>query len=359
MPMIRTPFAPRPEDMPFLRKIAWLVVISAALLIVWRAASLLILVFGSVLGAVVFHAAARLFRRIGIRGEGASLILGILLVLSVVGLIIWLFASQFGYQIRNLGTELPAALTELADNVDDTPLGLTAVAAVRDAIDGAAFRELLGSLSFGVVEIFLNSIIVLVGALFFAASPDVYKRGLVVMTPPAAREKVGIVIEEIALALRLWLVAQLLCMASMGLLVAGGLWLIGVEGWAMLGLLAGLSEFVPYVGPLAAMVPTLALAAPEGGQMIGLVFVVYFAVRMIQTNLITPFVTRSVVSIPPALTLFVILGVGAVFGIYGLFFSAAMLVVAFVGIREIYLRDTLGEEGIEAIPQEVDEDEPQ
>ena len=55
------------------------------------------------------------------------------------------------------------------------------------------------------------------------------------------------------------------------------------------------------------------------------------------------------VKIPPALTLFVILAVGAVFGIYGVFFAGALLVVTFVGVRELYLRDTLGED-IEGLP---------
>ena len=54
-------------------------------------------------------------------------------------------------------------------------------------------------------------------------------------------------------------------------------------------------------------------------------------------------------TIPPALTLFTILGVGAVFGVYGVFFAGALLVVAFVGVRELYLRDTLGE-NIEGLP---------
>ena len=62
--------------------------------------------------------------------------------------------------------------------------------------------------------------------------------------------------------------------------------------------------------------------------------------------------TRSVVKIPPALTLFVILGVGAVFGVYGVFFAGALLVVTFVAVRELYLRDTLGED-LEGLPEDA------
>jgi predicted PurR-regulated permease PerM len=129
----------------------------------------------------------------------------------------------------------------------------------------------------------------------------------------------------------------------MGVLVGVGLGLSGVPSAAALGLLAGLSEFIPYVGPTAAMIPALGLAAIAGpGPVIG-TLVTYAVVRLIQTNFITPYVQQRVISIPPAITVFAIIGIGVVFGIFGLFFSAALLVVFFTLVRSLYLRETLGE----------------
>ena len=65
---------------------------------------------------------------------------------------------------------------------------------------------------------------------------------------------------------------------------------------------------------------------------------------MVQTNFVTPFVTSRVVAIPPAVTVFSIIGIGYVFGIFGLFFSAALLVVIFTLVRSLYLREVLGED---------------
>ena len=53
--------------------------------------------------------------------------------------------------------------------------------------------------------------------------------------------------------------------------------------------------------------------------------------------------TSRVISIPPALSLFAIIGTGAVFGLFGLFFSGGILVVAFTLTRSLYLREMLGE----------------
>ena len=71
---------------------------------------------------------------------------------------------------------------------------------------------------------------------------------------------------------------------------------------------------------------------------------VFAIVRLIQTNFVTPFVTARVVAIPPAMTVFAIIGIGYVFGIFGLFFSGALLTVIYSLTRSLYLREVLGED---------------
>jgi predicted PurR-regulated permease PerM len=151
-------------------------------------------------------------------------------------------------------------------------------------------------------------------------------------------------------ALRLWLKAKLIAMVVMTVVISGALWVAGLKSWAALGLLGGLSEFVPYVGPTVAMIPAIGLAAAAGPTLLWRTIAAYVFVRLVEAYALTPGVNREVVKIPPALTLFVILSVGAVFGIYGVFFAGALLVVTFVLVRELYLRDTLGE-NIEGLPE--------
>jgi predicted PurR-regulated permease PerM len=190
--------------------------------------------------------------------------------------------------------------------------------------------------------------------MFIAADPRPYKSAIVLLTPPPGRAAMEHAIGEISAALRLWLKAKLLAMVAMTLVISGALWLAGLNSWAALGLLGGLSEFVPYVGPAVAMLPAIGLAATAGGDVLWHTVVAYLVVRLVEAYALTPGLNRSVVKIPPALTLFVILGVGAVFGIYGVFFAGALLVVAYVGVRELYLRDTLGED-IEGLPAKTRE----
>ncbi len=346
------PLKPRPEDIPYLRRLGWTIAVAAVLLVVWRSADLLLLAFGSVIGAVMFRSAARLFQKIGIASWRIALPLGVIFSLGLFGLVGWLLVVQFGNELAAMIDDLPSIVASIERTLSVTPVGAAVVRAAEAAMEGSAIADRLGKLAGGAAQVMLNFLIVMVGALFIAGNPRPYERAVVLLTPPQGRPVVERALVEMSKALRLWLKSKLISMTAMALLIGGSLWLAGVEHWAALGLLGGLSEFIPYVGPAIAMLPAIGLAAGQGGDVLTYTLIAYVAIRVIEAWLITPVVNRQVVAIPPALTLFTILGAGAVFGIYGVFFAGALLVVAFVGVRELYLRDTLGE-NLDGIPDKV------
>jgi len=335
--------APDADDARFLRRLAMLLVVSGLAAALYRMGDLLILAFGSVLGAIVIHSVADLWRDRLRLPERAALGLGILTVLAAVAFLFWLFGVAFRQQLNVLVLRLPGLIDQLADWAGQSPVGAKVVDAVRAAFAGSRVAQDIGGLAQGAAEGLLNFVLVLIGAIFFAVAPATYERGLLLLVPPAKRAAAEDALFDVASTLRLWLRAQLIQMTSMGVMTGVGLWLAGVPSAPALGLLTGLSEFIPYVGPLAAMLPAVGLAATAGtGPLLG-ALTTFAVVRLIQTNLVTPFVTARVVAIPPAVTLFSVVAVGLVFGVFGLFFSAALLVVIFQLVRSLYLRDVLGE----------------
>ncbi|MGJ0238373.1 AI-2E family transporter [Novosphingobium fluoreni] len=349
---MHAPFKPNPEDLTYLRRLGWTVVIGAILMMAWRASDLLLLAFGSLLGAVMFRSAARMIQRLGVRNWRIALGLGTLLVLTVFGGMLYLLTVQFGTELAAMLGNLPGTLEKIERGLSVNPVGRAVVQAGEAAAGGSKIADSLSELVRGAGEIMLNLVIVIVGAMFIAGNPSPYRNAVVLMTPRPARQTMERALNEMSFALRLWLKAKLISMAMMTLVIGGCLWWAGLESWAALGLLGGLSEFVPYVGPVVAMLPAIGLAAAVGGDVLWRTLVAFLVVRVIEGWLLTPFVNRTVVNIPPALTLFTILAVGAVFGVYGVFFAGALLVVAFVGVREFYLRDTLGED-IDGVPRDT------
>lgn len=333
--------APDADDARFIRRVLLVLLIGAIATAIWRAGDLLILAFGSILGAVAIRAIAELYERVA--PKRATMPLAVTTVLGFISFLIWLFGVQFAPQINALVRQLPDLLQQLAAWMSHSPVGAKIVEAVKAAFAGSRVAQDIGGLISGGGELVLNCLILLVGALFFAADPAIYERGALLLVPPSVRPAFADALSDVGATLKLWLRAELIGMTSMGLLVGGGLWIAGVPSAAALGLMAGLSEFIPYVGPTAAMLPALGIAATAGtGPLIG-TLVTYAIVRLIQTNFITPYVQSRVIDIPPAITVFAIIGIGFVFGLFGLFFSAGLLVVIFTLVKSLYLRDVLGE----------------
>lgn len=335
--------APDADDARFIRRVIILVAIALVVAALYRAGDILILVFGSVLGAIVIHAIAALYADHLRLPAKAALAAAMVTVLGVIAFLGWLFGVEFRDQVNLLVTRLPGLLHELAGWAAQTPVGAKIVDAMQAAFAGSRVAQDIGGLVSGAGELVLNFLLVLIGALFFAADPKVYERGLLYLVPPRYRPAAEDALFDLGGTLRLWLKAELILMTSMGVLVGLGLWLAGVPSAAALGLLTGLSEFIPYIGPIAAMLPALGLAATVGTTPMLWTLATYATVRVIQTNFITPYVTARVVDIPPAMTVFAIIGIGYVFGVFGLFFSAALLVTIYTLVRSLYLREVLGE----------------
>lgn len=335
---------PDRSDARFIRRVLIVVAIAAVLWGLARAGDMLILAFGSSLGAIAIHAIAEGYEKRLRFPEKPALGAAMITALAIVAFLFWLFGVQFAPQINLLVARAPGMIADFAGWLSQSPIGAKLVSAVQSAYAGSRAAQDVSGLLQGAGTLLLNVVLLIVGALFFAADPGIYKRGILMLVPQPQRPAFTEALDDVAETLRLWLRTQLILMTTMGVLVGIGLWIVGVPSSAALGLLAGLSEFVPYIGPTAAMLPALGLAATVSTHSVIGTLVTYAVVRLIQTNFITPFVQQRVIDIPPAVTLFSIIGIGIVFGLYALFFSAAMLVVIFTLIRTLYLREMIGED---------------
>lgn len=333
---------PNPDDRVFLRRVFMLLVLAAIVTVLVLAHNLVLLAFGSLLVALLLIAASEAFQnRLGL-SKGLSLALATLLMLGTLGLIGYLFWSELEFQAEMLGRELPLAWQAMERRLETGPIGRLLLASLQNRATVTWATNEAGAIVRGSALVLFNLVILLSAAIYFAADPARYRRGLAMLSPPRWRALTDRTLGEIGMALRLWLVTQGISMVVMGALFAVGLWLSGVPAWGALALLGGLAEFIPYVGPLVAMVPAFLLAAAGQGSLAG-VFLTYALARVVQANIVTPLVTGRVVSVPPGWYIFLILGAGYVFGTFGLFFSGPLAIVVYTAWLALYSRATLGD----------------
>jgi predicted PurR-regulated permease PerM len=145
-------------------------------------------------------------------------------------------------------------------------------------------------------------------------------------------------LEDAVSKLRRWLLGQLVSMVVVGVATAIGLWMVGVPMPFALGMLSGLLDFVPVIGPLAAAVPGVLVAFPQGPDVALWAVVVYLVVQFCEGHFIVPLVQRWAVSLPPAVGLLGAVVFGLLFGLIGVLFAMPLLVVVVSLVEDLYVR---------------------
>ncbi len=191
----------------------------------------------------------------------------------------------------------------------------------------------------GVVSTFV--LVVLAG--FLAADPALYRSGLLRLVPPARRPLIDATLAAAAHGLRWWFLAQLASMAILGGSVGLGLYLIGIEYWLSLALITALLTFVPYLGPVIAGVPVIAIGFTEGAEIGVIVLIFYLVVQNIESTLVLPLIYQKAVRLAPAVTISAQVLMGLWFGVAGLVLAAPLTVVVQVLVARLYLGAVLGE----------------
>ena len=138
--------------------------------------------------------------------------------------------------------------------------------------------------------------------------------------------------------LRWWLLGTMISGVVVGTLNVIGYTIIGLEFAVPLAILAGLAEFIPYFGPVAAGVLALMIAATQDTtQVIGVV-VIYAIVQTLEANLLVPLVMRQALHMPPLVTLFSVVLWGRVFGPAGLLLAIPINLTIWTMIDRFYIR---------------------
>lgn len=289
--------------------------IGAGAFLIWHLAQVLLLLFGSILVAIILRSiAGPITRHTPIPDRWAVAMAALLIAAVLVG-----FFLLLGAQIRSQGVALLERLPDLAEAAEEQ-LGADALGDWLERQQSTEFegRSLVVSVAgytTRVVTMAAKTLVVLAAAIYLALSPASYLNGIVKLVPPSRQDEARELLAVLGRALRLWLLGQLAAMASVGLMVTLGLKLLGIPSALALGFLAGLLEFVPFVGPLAsAILPAVALGAMDSTGKALWVAGLYILIQQAEGILILPLVQQRAANLPPVLTIFAVLSSGCSLG---------------------------------------------
>lgn len=277
------------------------------------------------------------------RGFAAALVL--LLSLALLVVLGWLLWPTLREQLSTVRSELPRAI----DRVSDWATGLlssvgTETARVPDVeqqlqqrlsqeasrIVGGAL-PLLNTVMGGLFAVF----VIIAAGLFLAVDPHVYRAGLVRLLPATGRRDFANALTEVASTLRWWMVGTGISMSIIAVATTLALWAIGMPGFVALGVLAGLLQFIPNVGPVISAIPAVLLALVVAPSKVVWVILLYAGIQLIESNVLTPLVMKKAVHVPPALSILFQTLMAIVFGFLGLLLAVPILAATLVLINRL------------------------
>lgn len=198
-------------------------------------------------------------------------------------------------------------------------------------------RGILFPVASATVDVVAALLIVIFLAMFVAIRPEHYRRGLLRLFPERSRGETEETLEEVGSTLRQWIIARLIAMVAVGSIVGISLAVMGVPGALVLGVLAGLLEFIPFFGPVAAALPAIGIAMLDSPQKALWVLILFLIVQQLEGNVITPLLLQSRVDIPPALTIITVPALMIVFGLVGALIAEPLLAIGLVLTRRLWV----------------------
>lgn len=306
----------------------------------------LLLVFAAVVLASIFDAlASGLCRLTRWKAQSAALAIAVIGLIAVFVGAFALFGAQFAGEFETIRQSIPTALDSLDVLLERAGFGQSLSELLQQGTqDVSRLASQVGGYAMAVTSGLADFVLVLVGAIFIASNPGVYRRGLLFLMPARAEKPAATFLDDASRGLRGWMMGQSVSSVFVGMLTWAGLSLLDVPAAGGLALIAGLLDVIPMVGPIVAGVPAVLLAFTVSPETALWTLGLYMLVQQLQSNLLQPMIQKHAVDVPPAVLLFAVFGAGILFGPLGVLLAAPLTIVLYLLVQRVYVRTLLGKQ---------------
>lgn len=303
------------------------------------------LVFAAVVIGAIFDTIANfLCRRLKLPRALALLVAVVGLIALFLG-VFTLFGSQLAAQVETIKHTIPAAVQTVEAYINRWGWGesISELSAVSSD-DISRLLSQAGGYALAAGSSIADFLLILVGAIFLASDPATYRRGFLLLVPKRAVKTADETLNDAAHGLRGWMLGQSVSSLVIAVLTWGGLTLLGVPASAGLGLIAGLLDVIPMIGPVFAGIPAVLLAFTVSPMTAVWTVLLYLIIQQLQGNFLQPMIQKQAVNVPPAVLLFAVIAAGLLFGFMGVLLAAPLTVVSFVIIQRVYVKTLLAKD---------------
>lgn len=333
------------EQLSF-EKRAWTIAgISAlviALLVLLKVAlSTLMIIIAGILLAVYFLGCASLLQKLKIPHK-LSVVLSVLLNIVLLAGFFWFMGARIQSQVQELSQKIPQSVQQVKSQLKQSALGRKALDIISSGGNQEKTRQLIKQFFSSTFGILTDIYIFFLLAVFFTASPGIYRKGVIQLVPERGKEKSKQILKTIHSKFKGWIKGKIIAFFIISIFTGVALWILGMPLVLTLALIAGLLNFVPNFGPIIALIPAVLVAFTQGGNMVWWVIGLYTAVQILQSAVTLPLIQQKMVQVPPVLVIFAQVILGLTAGLWGVLVAIPVIIIIMTMVKKVYLKESEG-----------------
>ena len=194
----------------------------------------------------------------------------------------------------------------------------------------------------GILGGFFTVLLAVLLSAYMLSGSKMLIRGIVSLFPQPWDERLEAQVIPVSRRMGGYIQGRVVVSAILASTVAIGLGFLGLSDFAVgLGVIAGVTNLIPFFGPVLGSIPALIVAIPQGGFTFLGVLLLFVVIQNLETYVLDPLLVGNSVKVPPLYQLLAVLGGVQVLGIVGALIVPPWVAGAAVVLENLYLKPKL------------------
>ena len=172
---------------------------------------------------------------------------------------------------------------------------------------------------------------------YFLVDSNYINKKFIEFFPPDYKEKAGNIVSTIAFKVGNYVRAQIVSMIAVGIMVMIALLLLGVDYPFLLGVISGILDLIPVLGPTVALAIIIIVTAQLGWVKVVIAILLFLTIQQLSNYVVRPFLFGKFMKLHPLMIFFALFVAQQFLGVWGVILSPAIAATVCVLIDELYL----------------------
>ncbi|MBI1866601.1 MAG: AI-2E family transporter [Candidatus Staskawiczbacteria bacterium] len=315
--------------------------------IIYLARDIAVWFFFALVISILLQPAVNFLRRIYI----PKIIAIFLIYLSIFGLLsflVYLTAPIFVYEIKQFVQSLPDYFERISPLLKqlgfDVAKGFGEITSILTGNLEKSSKSVIGALLafFGGLA---STVFILTIAFFLSLEEKGVEKFLILLSPKKYEEHITTLFKRAQNKVAGWFGARILACLFVGVASFIVFYIFGVKYAFLLALLAGILNFVPYVGPWITSILLIVFVISFSASWFFVFYVLaaFLLIQLIENSLLTPILMKKMIDLPPVLVLLALLVGSQIFGFLGTIFAVPVFGIIYEFLKEFLEQKREGE----------------